>query len=1078
MTKHLGLAAMLFFSFCLCVGNYAFAEKRTSGTFAEQETGACTGVVKDATTGETIIGASVVVKESMSGTINGTTTGIDGDFTLTNVPVGSTIVVSFIGFETQEVKWTGSPLTITLKADNKTLEEVVVVGYGTQKKVNVTGAVGMVDSKVIAARPVQNVSQALQGVVPGLNLTVGNSGGALDGSLNINIRGTGTIGDGSGSAPLILIDGIEGDLNTVNPNDIESVSVLKDAASASIYGARASFGVILVTTKSGKSGKTNVSYSGNVRFNDAIGVPDLMDSYTFAQYFNRANNNRGQGDIFSPAVMERIKAFQEGTLKATTVDNGSGIWQKWSNANGNTDWFDEFYDSWVPSHEHNLSISGGSDKTQFVLSGSILDQKGLIRHGSDKFQRYTLNGKIKTDVTDWFSVMLNTKWTREDFKRPTYLTSSFFHNLARKWPVHPAYDPNGFPMDEGEVEQMENGGKQNSQKDFYTNQLQLVFEPIQNWRINLEGSVRTTTHYQHWEVLPVHAYDVNGEPYYTVWDMGYGSYASGASRVDEYSWKENYYTTNIYSDYFKQFDNGHYLKAMVGFNAELYKTRNIEAVKNTLISPDVPTINTATSDPQAYGAYNHTSVAGFFARLNWNYKNRYMFEANGRYDGSSRFVGDKRWGFFPSFSAGWNIAQEDFFNGVAEKAQITSLKLRASWGQLGNTNTNDAWYPFYQTMPTYSNYSWLVNGSRPNYAVNPGMVSTEKTWETVETWDVGLDWGLFNNRLTGSFDYFVRYTYDMIGPAPELSSALGTTVPKINNCDMKSYGFELELGWRDKIGDFSYGVKAVLSDDQQEIIRYPNETKNVDQYYKGRKLGDIWGLKTIGIANSQEEMDAHLAKVDQSSLGSGWGAGDIMYADRDNNGAIDHGSNRLGDTGDYRIIGNNTPRFKYGLTLDAAWKGWDFRVFFQGVGKRDLWLDGCYFWGATDAGNEWQSTGFKEHWDFWRPEGDPLGANLNAYYPKVNYSGGRNTHTQTRYLQNGAYLRMKNIQLGYSFPQEWIRKVGMSSLRVYVSADNLWTVTNLSKIFDPEATGSMAGTGSGKLYPLQRVVSFGVNVNF
>ena len=388
-----------------------------------------TGVVMDSQ--ESIIGANVMVK----GTTNGTITDFEGKFTLSNVPEGAILQISYIGYQSMEIKvGNQTSFTIKLKEDSQALDEVVVVGYGTQKKVNVTGAVGMVDSKVIAARPVQNVSQALQGVIPGLNLTVGNSGGSLDGEMNINIRGTGTIGDGSGSSPLVLIDGIEGNLNTVNPNDIESVSVLKDAASASIYGARASFGVILVTTKSGKSGKTNVNYSGNVRFNDAIGIPELMDSYTFAQYFNRASSNRGGGDIFSPAVMERIKAYQEGTLTATTVDNGSGIWQKWANANGNTDWFGEFYDNWVPSQEHNLSISGGTEKLQYVLSGSFLDQKGLLRHGTDKFQRYTLNSKITANITDWLKVTLNSKWTREDFQRPTYLTSSFFHNLARKWP--------------------------------------------------------------------------------------------------------------------------------------------------------------------------------------------------------------------------------------------------------------------------------------------------------------------------------------------------------------------------------------------------------------------------------------------------------------------------------------------------------------------------------------------------------------------------------------------------------------------------------------------------------------------
>ena len=1038
-----------------------------------QQNGTCTGVVKDGT-GETVIGASVVVK----GTTNGTITDFDGNFSLSGVKKGDIIQISFVGYVTQEIAWNGQPMNVTLKDDTQTLEEVVVVGYGTQKKVNVTGAVGMVDAEVLQARPVQNVSQALQGAVPGLNLTVGNAGGSLDGRMNINIRGAGTIGDGSGSSPLVLIDGIEGDMNTVNPNDIESVSVLKDAASASIYGARASFGVILVTTKSGKSGKAKVNYSGNVRFSNAIGVPDVMDSYTFAQYFNRASNNRGGGDIFAPAVMERIKAYQEGTLTATTVDNGSGIWQKWANANGNTDWFKEFFKDWTPAHEHNVSISGGTDKIQYMVSGSLLNQRGLIRHGKDSFQRYTFNSKVSAELTDWLKMTVSNKWTREDFERPSYLTGNFFHNLARKWPVHPAYDPNGFPMDEGEVAQMENGGVQNSQKDFYTNQIQFVFEPIKDWHITVDGSMRTTNHFQHWEVLPIVYHNVAGEPIPAVWDMGYGGYAPGASRVNEYAWKENYYTTNIYSDFSKTFDNGHYFKVMAGFNAELYKQRNLTAQKDELITPNVPSIDAASGEPIAGGGYKETAVAGFFGRINWSYKDRYMFEANGRYDGSSRFVGSKQWGFFPSFSAGWNIARETFFEDIAEKIQLGTLKLRASWGQLGNTNTNDSWYPFFQNMPAGNNYGWLVSGVRPNYASMPGLVSLDKTWETIETWDVGLDWSFFSNRLTGSFDYFIRKTKDMVGPAPELPSTLGTGVPKINNCDMKSYGFELELGWRDKINGFSYGIKANLADDQQKITRYPNDGKYLSRYYAGQMLNDIWGYTTIGIAQTDEEMQAHLAKVDQSALGSNWGAGDIMYADLDGDGKISTGENKIGSTGDRRIIGNSTPRFKFGLALDAAYKGFDFRVFFQGIAKRDLWLSGNYFWGANGQGNEWQSTGFVEHLDYWRPEGDPLGANLNAYYPKVNFGGGRNTQVQTRYLQDGAYVRMKNIQLGYTLPQTWTQKAGISSLRVYVSGDNLLTLTSLSDIFDPEATGDLAGSGSGKLYPLQRVVSVGVNVNF
>ncbi len=1061
----------LFLGFMSVGGAYSVPLYAVSESNVVQQGSVCKGVVKDAA-GETIIGATVVVK----GTTNGTVTGIDGDFQLSNVERGAVIQISFIGYQTVEVTWQGTPLQVTLKDDTQALDEVVVVGYGTQKKVNVTGAVGMVDSKVLAARPVTNVSQALQGTVPGLNFTVGSEGGALDGSMSFNIRGTGTIGDGSGSSPLVLIDGIEGGLNSLNPNDIESVSVLKDAASASIYGARAAFGVILIQTKKGKAGKARVNYGVNVRFSDAVSVPEMMDSYTFARYFNRAAENVGAAAVFSADALQRIQDYQAGKLTTVcTINQKTNRWNNYGGANANTDWFKEFYDSWVPSQEHNVSIAGGSEKIQYTLSGSFLDQNGLLRHGEDNLKRYTVNSNITAKVTDWFTVSYSTKWTRENFERPSYLTGLFFHNIARRWPTCPAYDPNGYPMDGMEILQLEDGGKQRNEKDLNTQQLQLIFEPVKNWTVHLEGALRTNNTRQHWDILPIYAHDVDGNPFAVAWG---GSYAAGASRVNEYSYKENYYSTNIYTDYFKQFDSGHYFKVMVGFNSELYKTANLTGQKNTLISNSVPTLNTSTESPTTSGGYAHNGVAGFFGRINYSYKDRYMVEVNGRYDGSSRFIGDKRWGFFPSFSLGWNIAREDFFAGIAEKARVDMLKLRGSWGQLGNTNTNDAWYPFYQTMPQGSNYNWLVNGVRPNYASLPGIVSSLKTWETIETWDIGLDWAFFNNRLTGSFDYFVRWTYDMIGPAPELPSILGATPPKINNADMKSYGFEFELGWRDRIGDFTYGAKFTLADDQQKITSYPNENLKLSEaYYPGMKLGEIWGYETVGIAQTQEEMDAHLAKVDQSSLGSKWGAGDIMYADLDGNGVISNADNTRDNPGDRKIIGNKTPRFKYGVTLDAAWKGIDFRIFFQGVAKRDYWMNGPYFWGANGTG-EWQAAGFVEHWDFWRPEGDPLGANTDAYYPRVLKNDSRNMKVQSRYLQNAAYCRIKNLQVGYTLPKAWTDKAGMSSVRVYISGDNLFTFSHMSKIFDPEALESTYDANNGKLYPLQRTISVGLNVNF
>lgn len=1061
ITKSVGM--LLFLSSMTTGMVSAIPDYGINSAIVQQQDKVCKGVVLDAT-GLSVIGASVVVK----GTTNGSITGLDGDFSLSGVEVGATLQISFVGYVSQEIVWDGQPLKITLLEDTQMLDEVVVVGYGTQKKVNLTGAVSMVDSEVLQSRPVANVSQALQGQIPGLNMSVSNNGGSLDGTMSFNIRGAGTIGSGSSASPLVLIDGVEGDMNALNPNDIENISVLKDASSSSIYGARAAFGVILITTKNGKAGKTRVNYSGNVRFNDGIGVPDVADSYSFAQMFNAANVNDGGTPIFNDAYMQNIKDYLDGKLKQSTVATGN-VWAKWNEgAYDNVNWFDEFYKSWVPSQEHNLSISGGNEKVQYMISGNFLGQNGLSRHGEDKMNRYTMNGKITAELASWAKVTYTARWTREDFSRPTYMTGLFFHNVARKWPIQPAYDPNGYPMNESEIEQMENGGRHKNQKDYYTNQLAFVFEPIKDWHINVDGTMRTQTTYQHWEVLPVYYWDVNGNQQPMVWGMGDGTYSPGQSRVQEYTYKENYFATNIYTDYSKTFDSGHYFKVLLGFNAEKYTTRNITAQRDGLISPDVPTLNTATDADIASGGYAHNAVAGFFGRINYSYKDRYMVEANGRYDGSSRFIGNKRWGFFPSFSAGWNIARESFFEDLGEKTTISTLKLRASWGELGNTNI-DNWYPFYQSLPQGTNYSWIINGTLPSYARNPGIVSSSMTWETIRSWDIGLDFALLNNRLTGSVGYFQRKTLDMVGPAPELSSLLGASVPDVNNCDMKSYGFELEIGWREKIGDFSYGVNFNLSDAQQKVTRYPNPSKSLGQaYYEGKMLNEIWGYTTIGIAQSDAEMQAHLANTDQSSLGSGWGAGDIMYADLDGDGRVNSGSNTVDDPGDRRVIGNSTPRYNYGITLDGAWKGFDLRLFFQGTAKRDLWLGGTYFWGTN--GGMWQSNVFTEHLDYWTPE------NTDAYYARPSWTG-RNHQTQTGYLQNGAYCRLKNITLGYTLPQTLTGKAGIENVRVYVSGDNLLTFTQMSKIFDPENIGSLYGD-SGKTYPLQRVISVGVNINF
>ncbi len=1075
MTKHLRLAVMLFFSFFLCVGNYAYAGKRTSGTFSQQKKEVCTGVVKDAT-GETIIGASVVVKESMNGSMNGTTTGMDGDFTLNNVPVGSTIIVSFIGYETQEVKWTGTPLTIVLKADNKTLDEVVVVGYGTQKKVNVTGAVSMIGSDVIESRPVANVTQALQGAIPGLNLSTTNAGGQLDATMNLNIRGTGSIGEGSVDSPLVLIDGIEGDLSSLNPNDIESVSVLKDAASASIYGARAAFGVILVTTKSGKAGKVRVTYSGDVRFSTATQVPDMVDSYDFATFFNAAQYNVNGGYQFSQETIEKILKFKNGEYTDPTqpeyygTEVGSdGKWKNYTNAFANTDWFKEHYKKGVPSTQHNLSLSGGSDKISWSFSGGYLQQNGLIRHGHDELDRYTINGKIGAELASWARMEYSTKWTRTDYTKPQYMSGLFFHNIARRWPTCPVVDPNGHWMAEMEIEELENGGKYKTNKDWFTQQLKFIFTPLAGWNIYAEGAIRVANEKTYQSLIPIYNYRADNTP--MLRDSGYGT----ETNVYDSRFRQNYYATNIYTDYTRSFGK-HNGKVLVGLNYERYNQDALSGEGYSLTTEDKPYLSQTQERHFVSDSYWRRATAGYFARLNYDYDAKYLAEFNIRYDGSSRFLSDKRWAWFPSASLGWNIARESFFGNLSNS--ISTLKIRGSWGQLGNTSSNyDSfwdWYPFYQQQNISSASSgWLIDGKKQNVASLPGIVNSTMTWETVETWDIGLDWSAFNNRLTGTFDWFTRTTKDMIGPAPVLGSVLGADAPKTNNCDMRSRGWELEISWRDRINEFSYGARFNISDSRSKILSYPYdgafENQSYSGYYNGKYLNEIWGFSTKGIAQSDEEM-ANWQANNKPNWGSNWGAGDIMYNDLNGDGIVNTGASTLGDHGDLKRIGNSTPRYRVGLNLDASWKGFDFSIFLQGVMKRD-WMFGSgepYFWGAGVG--MWQAAVFKEHMDYWRED------NRNAYYAKPYFGINKNQQSQTRYLQDASYIRCKNIQLGYSLPQSVLNHVGLSNCRIYVSCDNAFTIIKMSKVFDPEVLGGP--WGAGKTYPLQRVISLGLNLSF
>lgn len=1073
MIKQLKSVSMLLFM--MGVGSFnvnAAPHLASTDMKITQQSDVCSGIVKDSS-GETIIGASVVVK----GSTNGTITGIDGDFSLSNVKKGDIIQISFVGYTTQEIVWDGRPMSIIMKDDTQTLDEVVVVGFGTQKKVNLTGSVGTADSKQLESRPVQNAVQALQGVVPGLQITT--TSGALDNQMSISVRGTGTIGDGSSGSPLILIDGMEGDLNSINPQDIDNISVLKDAAASSIYGSRAPFGVILVTTKNGKAGKTTVNYNNNFRWGTPVKIPQQMDSYTFATFYNDANINAGAGAYFTPEHMQRIKDYQSGKDIPVLLPTSDGkYWQDgYASGCANTDWYDVVYRDWSFSQEHNVSFSGGTDKMNYYMSGNFMDQKGLMEYNQDTYKRYTGTVKVNVQLTNWAKANYSSRFTREDFGRPSYLTNSLFADLARQgWPTIPVYDPNGYLFNSpSPVQTLKEGGRTTAQTDNIYQQFSLILEPVKNWITHINFNYRSNTKNTHWDTQTVYNHDVEGNPYAV-------SYFSD-TEAHEDELRENYMNLNAFSEYSHSLKSGHNFKIMIGFQAEEMKQLKFGATRKGIIVPELPEIDITTGmsyageviSPSVNGQRNAWSTAGFFGRLNYDYKGRYLIEANLRYDGTSRFRRDQRWNLFPSFSLGWNISHEEFWEPLAET--IGTLKLRLSYGELGNQNTN-VWYPTYQTMTvSASSGGWPQNGIKPNIAKIPELISSTLGWERVRNYNFGLDFGLFNNRLTGSFDYYIRQTLDMVGPAPELPVILGLSVPKTNNTDLKTYGFDFEIGWQDRLKNgLGYGVKFVLADSQTKITRYPNPTNTMNLYKSGEMKGDIYGYETIGIAHTREEMENHLASLPnggQNALGANWDAGDIMYKDLNGDGKIDNGGYKYDDMGDLKKIGNDTPRFQFGLDLNADWKGFDFRAFFQGVMKRDYWQGSAYFWGATSL---WHSTGFVEHIDYFRAEAsNDLPANINSYYPRPVFDSNKNKQTQTKYLQNAAYIRLKNLQLGYTLPSTLTHKFNVSKLRVFVSGENLWTGTSLSSIFDPETIGG-GSDSNGNAYPLSRTISFGLSV--
>lgn len=1037
------------------------------------------GVVKDPA-GEPVIGAYVLVQNTQ----NGAVTDLDGQYSLSGVKSGDVLVISCIGYVTQETPWSGAnPFDVVLSEDTRLLEEVVVVGYGVQKKVNLTGSVASVNGDDFAQRPVVDAAQALQGLVPGL--TISNSSAGTPGAEStIQLRGQGNL-SGTGS-PYVLVDGVEMSLSDVNPNDIQSISVLKDAAACAIYGARAAYGVILVTTKRGEDGAAQVSYSGNFGWNAPTVLPKMVNSVDFAHFWNDGADNASAPRRYSD---EKIALLQQFIDDPSSVDP----WQElgpnaypdsFENTElgiGNTDYFKLHYKDWAFKQNHNISIRGGGKKAQYYVSGGFYDEDGILRYADMGYQRFNFNANTSAQVTDWLKLTVNTKFMHGKTDSPfgeDGISPAFFHTLARNFPTKHYLDPNGHFTELTMIPYLQSGSYTTNKRNHLDLTVGLQAQPVKNWFINFDYTNKMmNTEYEALAVAP-DIYNADGVTTKKGLRDELGIPRDG--RFSRALTNVRYQSINLFSNYSLTIGEKHNIALLAGYQEEDFHRDYTKNSVTGLYSTSNPNVGMGTGDKVVVDTRYSWATRGFFGRINYDFDGRYLLEVNGRYDGSSRFAADHRWGFFPSVSAGWNLHRESFMQGI--RGWLSNLKIRASYGLLGN-QAGAATYTFAATMsPSGSLGGYIFSDGRHSYTVAPGVVNPSTTWEKVLSQNLGVDFGFFDNALTGSFDIFQRDTRDMLGPGEEYPDFFGADAPQTNNANLRNRGWEFAVNYRGAIGrDVTYMVGASVADATAMVTKYsnPTGTNPSGNWYEGKYVGEIWGYRTDGLIQDQATADKFNA-LDHSFISTTpWTPGDVQYRDLNGDGKINNGNNVLGDMGDLEIIGNSTPRYNYTFNGSVSWKGLSLSFMFQGVGKRD-WNPGsaAYFWGS---GPYAQVTVFEEHMDYWTPD------NPDAYYPKpyIHSAGGvttyrnKNIQTSDRYLQNAAYLRLKTLTLSYSIPENVMRKIGLSKAQVFMTGENLLTFTKLKTMFDPEGIfGSNRYTNEGgKNYPMNKTLSVGIILN-
>lgn len=1025
------------------------------------------GQITAAENGEGLPGVSILVK----GTNQGTTTDNTGKYTL-KVPNSNntTLVVSFIGYLKQEIAVAGrSVVNLSLEIDTKALEEVVVVGYGVQEKVNLTGAVGTADSKRLMNRPIANAGEGLQGVIPNLNVNVRNGDPAA--AVTFNIRGYESINGGS---PLVLVDNVPMDLNRINPNDIESISVLKDASAAAVYGARAAFGVVLVTTKSGKSGKVTVNFGTQTSLAKPIFNMDVVtDPYEFVQARNAANIRTSGVPSYDADMVAGTKAYSENPATAPQWKVVNGALRYY----GFNDYQNQIMTDYAPTNQSDLSVSGGSDKSKFFVSLGYFSKDGYLKEKSknETFKRYNILVKADFKVNDWLSLDEKVVFNSENSNKPHFYNWDVnINSLARVPPIMPIQFPDlPFYVTQGDREK-------------YAPYIDKYFGGTNFFPYLKDGGRTTYTNNDIWltqgvTLTPLKGLKIRSDFSYNIFNRMYQDVQSKIEIVDANllaanlisngfsgdDWIRNentynqYYVFNAFAEYKLPLSVNHNMTAMVGFNQERGQNRFAGAQARGLITPLVTDLNATTGVQQTFGSKSHVALRGAFYRLNYNYRERYLIELNGRYDGTSRFPQDSRFGFFPSFSAGWRISNENFMAGTSK--WLDNLKIRASYGTLGNQLLGNNFYPYVSTMGTGQSPYIFGTGTIP-VVTAAGLVSPSLTWETVVSKNIGLDFTMLKGRLDASFDLFTRDTKDMLMNVT-YPAILGTNAPQENAADLRTKGWELSMTWRDRIKkDWNYDVTLALSDWTAEITKFNNPTGAINNYRVGQQLGEIWGFETVGIFQTADDV-AKAPK--QTNIGNNWRAGDIQYADINGDGNITLGNNTVGNPGDRKIIGNSTPRYSFGINSGISYKNFRLGLFFQGIGKKDHWptSDNWTWFFPFNAGHveRYYIT------DTWRED------NRDAYFPAAHISTNdkKNVQVQSRYLQSAAYIRLKNITFSYDLPQNLIKKIGVGRAQVFATGMNLWEYTKMRKPLDPESIQSAAIE-----YPMQRIMTLGLNVSF